>query len=123
MKNTHLVFVYGTLKRGFPNHHLLASSKYLGEGKTQNGSLVDLGSFPGFVYDNEEESSGVCGELYEVTDEVFDDLDNLEEFPILYDRGMMDISMRENGRTEYAWVYTYEGKTDDLNLVEDNMWI
>jgi len=120
-ENTHLVFVYGTLKRGFSNHHLLTSSKYIGDGKTLNGSIIDLGAYPGFVHS--KESTGVHGELYEVTDEVFDDLDTLEGFPILYDRDMMDIRMDEDGRMEYAWVYTYNGNTQGVSRVEDNMWL
>ncbi len=30
----HFVFVYGTLKQGFPNHHLLPSSECVGECRT-----------------------------------------------------------------------------------------
>ncbi|MCT0198345.1 gamma-glutamylcyclotransferase [Synechococcus sp. CS-1325] len=41
-----LMFVYGTLKRGHGNHHLLADEPCLGEAELPNVVLHDLGPFP-----------------------------------------------------------------------------
>ncbi|MCP9905430.1 gamma-glutamylcyclotransferase [Cyanobium sp. BA5m-10] len=40
------VFIYGSLKRGQPNHHRLASATSLGEGQFEGVQLFDLGPFP-----------------------------------------------------------------------------
>ena len=65
--NKHLVFVYGTLRRGgagamsirFPNSQFIADAKV-------SGSLYDLGAYPGVLLN--ESNSLVIGEVYEVDD-------------------------------------------------------
>ena len=67
--NKHLVFVYGTLRRGgvramsvrFPNSKFIADAKV-------SGNLYDLGAYPGLLLD--ESNSLVIGEVYEVDDEI-----------------------------------------------------
>ncbi|PYS79511.1 MAG: hypothetical protein DMF70_12915 [Acidobacteria bacterium] len=66
--NKHLVFVYGTLRRGsaramsirFPGSRFVADAKV-------SGSLYDLGAYPGLLLD--ESNSMVIGEVYEVDNE------------------------------------------------------
>jgi gamma-glutamylcyclotransferase (GGCT)/AIG2-like uncharacterized protein YtfP len=75
--NKHLVFVYGTLRRGgeramsirFPN------AKFIAEAKV-GGSLYDLGAFPGVLLN--ESNSLVNGEVFEVDDEILNRLDDFE---------------------------------------------
>lgn len=75
--NKHLVFVYGTLRRGgagamsirFPNSKFIADAKV-------SGSLYDLGAYPGLILN--ESNSWVIGEVYEVDDEVLKELDDFE---------------------------------------------
>lgn len=45
-RNRHWVFVYGTLKRGFPNQGLLAGSTYLGEFRTLTPYPLVVGTHP-----------------------------------------------------------------------------
>ncbi len=69
LMNKHLVFVYGTLRRGgaramsirFPNSKFIADAKV-------SGSLYDLGAYPGLLVN--ESNSLVIGEVYEVDDEI-----------------------------------------------------
>ena len=79
------VFVYGTLKTGGGNNHLLRDSKSLGEAVTVGDNYtMRNGGFPMVVA---EGISHVKGELFEVTDpEVLDDLDWLEGVPHHFDR-------------------------------------
>jgi len=58
-------FVYGTLRRGFPLHRLLAGrAEFVGLG-TVPARLVDLGAYPAAVPD----AHGlVVGEVYRLTD-------------------------------------------------------
>ena len=73
----HLVFVYGTLRRGSTHSMSIRfpESKFITEA-TVRGSLYDLGSYPGLVLD--ESSSLVAGEVYEVDDETLKQIDDFE---------------------------------------------
>ncbi|XP_017893456.1 putative gamma-glutamylcyclotransferase CG2811 isoform X2 [Ceratina calcarata] len=89
----HRVFVYGTLKRGEPNHKLLQDSengyaKFLGLGKTSvpypliiatNYNIPFLLKKPGFGHQ-------VFGEVYDVDTMMLKKLDELEEHPAFYKR-------------------------------------
>lgn len=73
----HLVFVYGTLRRGsaramsirFPDSEFIADA-------TVSGRLYDLGAYPGFFPN--ESNSLVIGEVYEVAEEILASLDSFE---------------------------------------------
>ena len=79
-----LLFVYGTLRRGEPNHRELGEARFLGHVRTAPVyELVDLGSFPALL---EGGSTAVQGELYEVDEGWIGQLDAFEEAPELYDR-------------------------------------
>lgn len=72
------VFVYGTLKRGYRNHHHLAGQKFLGEARTAAGyTLYSMGNHPGMVRSTDA-SHDVAGELWEVDDDCLVRLDILE---------------------------------------------
>ena len=79
----HLVFTYGSLKRGMTYHHLLAGQLYVGVAQTTpHYSLHRLSSFPAMIDHRHPEwvggDSSVWGELYEVDDTRIADLDRLE---------------------------------------------
>ena len=58
-----LLFVYGSLKKGFPANPLLRLQRYLGVAWTApRYILFNLGQFPGLV----EGSQSIWGELYEI---------------------------------------------------------
>lgn len=79
-----LIFVYGTLRRGEPNHRELGEARFVGRARTAPVyELVDLGSFPALL---EGGSTAVQGELYEVDESWVGRLDAFEEAPELYDR-------------------------------------
>jgi len=71
-------FVYGTLKRGGRYHHLLTEQKFLGEAHTVAGyTLYQPADYPGMVR-ADEDTEGVTGELWEVSDSCLTKLDALE---------------------------------------------
>ena len=77
-------FVYGTLRRGEPNHHLLDGCAFVGAGRTEpRFTLVSLGAFPALVAGGE---TAVRGEVYEVDVATLAALDRLEEHPDFYQR-------------------------------------
>ncbi len=92
----HLVFVYGTLKRGQGNHHWLEGAVFLGEASLTGAVLHDLGPFPMAI----EGDGTVHGEVYGVNEAGLARLDRLEGCPRLYARRPMALA---DGRR--AWVY------------------
>jgi gamma-glutamylaminecyclotransferase len=106
-----LVFVYGSLMRGFSNHAVLTKGRaqYLGKAETRAAySLVDLGPFPGLV---EPGGTRVRGEVYEVDPPTLAHLDRLEGHPKFYQRRQVALARRprplrltdETGRTVWAY--------------------
>lgn len=74
----HIIFVYGTLLKGFGNHHRIGDdpeSKFLGK-DTLNASMYGRGIPIIDVY----EPGIVHGELYEINDRVLASLDRLEGY-------------------------------------------
>jgi gamma-glutamylcyclotransferase (GGCT)/AIG2-like uncharacterized protein YtfP len=97
----HLVFVYGTLRRGsaramsirFPNSQFIDDAQV-------TGSLYDLGAYPGLLLN--ESSSLVIGEVYEVDDEILNQLDDIEASSH-YWRKQVKISL--GTRSRKCWIY------------------
>ncbi|GFG36248.1 hypothetical protein Cfor_00286 [Coptotermes formosanus] len=83
----HRVFVYGTLKRGEPNHHWMTDtskgfSRLLGVGRTN-----------------------VIGEVYEVDESMLQHLDILEEHPTFYTRELEQIDLCTDDAGLESWIY------------------
>jgi len=73
-----LVFVYGTLKRGFENHAHMAGQSLVGTASTAPGfALYDLGGYPGMVR-SPGTATGVAGEVWSVDEKCLRRLDELE---------------------------------------------
>ncbi|XP_071492948.1 putative gamma-glutamylcyclotransferase CG2811 [Diadema antillarum] len=127
---SHLVFVYGTLKRGQPNHHVITDFKegykLIGEGQTQSKwPLVIASEFNiPFLLDSEGEGHNVAGEVYEVNDSVFAKLDELEGYPGFYDRRQVSIAMTTpaNDTTSHqvlqCWLYFLPKFKPDMKDLE-----
>ncbi|GGJ07747.1 gamma-glutamylcyclotransferase [Alicyclobacillus cellulosilyticus] len=93
---TYTVFVYGTLRRGEANRAVMAPFvvRELGLGKIR-GTLYDLGAYPAVVLRG---FGLVAGEWVEVTDRGLFVLDQLEGYPGLYDRTIVqDVRGRWQG--------------------------
>ena len=103
----HRIFVYGTLKQGFGNHHRIFGGFVI---KIQlaftYGRLYDLGWYPAMT----EGSDKVFGELIEFNNpEILKRVDYLEGFKgenhphNYYERRIVDVFV--GGDTVKAWVY------------------
>jgi gamma-glutamylcyclotransferase (GGCT)/AIG2-like uncharacterized protein YtfP len=101
-----LVFVYGTLKRGYGNHGLLAGQAFEGEARTAPGfALFSLGSHPGMV-ERPGESGSVTGEVWSVDAACLEKLDALEGIAEgLYRRGAVSLTGPFAGREVEAYFY------------------
>lgn len=86
MSEPRLLFVYGTLMRGERNHPYLVGAEFLGEVATSSGfRLLDLERYPGMVKAPERDGrpvpESVQGELFRVTPEQLEAIDELEGHP------------------------------------------
>jgi gamma-glutamylcyclotransferase (GGCT)/AIG2-like uncharacterized protein YtfP len=115
---TGILFVYGTLKKGFDNHHYLNGADYLGTGTVQGYQLLDLGEYPGCFPGDRI----LPVEIYRISAEMLSEIDRLEEVPDLYHRKRVTAEGGEEG-----WIYILNGDPDSLkssySLCPDNIWI
>ena len=116
---THRVFVYGTLKRGYPNNPMLEGCEFLGEAVTvltykavtvPAYKMVGT-SFPVIMPD--PSGKPVAGELYTVDDATLARLDQLEREGRSYDRVMIDATVPlSNGERLTTQTFIYVGRED-----------
>ncbi|XP_022087114.1 gamma-glutamylaminecyclotransferase C-like isoform X2 [Acanthaster planci] len=127
MAKYHLLFVYGTLKRGQPNAEQFGPengvAKYFGQARTvQKWPLVIASqcNIP-YLLDMEGSGNNVLGEIYEVDDEMLQHCDFFEGCPGYYQRTSIRVQLTEDstgsrvkGDTEEVWVYILQDFKDHL---------
>ena len=92
-----LVFVYGTLKQGYRNHHVLRRARFVGNTTTPACfQLFDLGAYPGAWMPG---TVSLQGEVYDVDTLTLASLDDLEDVPKVY--------RRERVETEFGTAILY----------------
>lgn len=106
----HLVFVYGTLKRGFPNHDpLMTGERLLGLYRTLEAlPMVISGQwFSPVVFPERGVGERISGEVYEVDDAKLAQLDKLESvhLPTGYIREELTVEPVAGGGPVAAWIY------------------
>jgi len=107
------VFVYGTLKSGnkVRGLHMFPGAEFIGDATTdQKFHMLDLGSFPGVRISNKQQPSlSIAGQVFDVSDETFAQLDAIEGYPVFYDRKQVNTSKGK------AWMYILpnNGEYDD----------
>jgi gamma-glutamylcyclotransferase (GGCT)/AIG2-like uncharacterized protein YtfP len=108
---THRVFVYGTLKRGFRNHHLLAGCEFLGGAATVPTYRMIENGFPVIMPD--PAGRPLAGEIYAVDDQTLARLDQLEREGSSYDRKLIDVtSSLASGERLPTKAFIYVGRQD-----------
>ena len=102
--NKHLVFVYGTLRRGGVRAmpEVFPGAKFVGRASVR-GSLYDLGDYPGLLLGGS--GSTVAGEVYEVDDAILNRMDDIEAADD-YRRRRVEVSL-DTGASA-CWVYAPE---------------
>jgi gamma-glutamylcyclotransferase (GGCT)/AIG2-like uncharacterized protein YtfP len=102
------ICVYGSLRRGMGNHPLMRDSKLLStETISDNFEMIDMGSFPGLV--ETDEPNEIVIEVYEVTPDVFRNIERLESYPSWYNRRNVTTTEGEVG------IYYFPGKNSNTN--------
>lgn len=107
-----LVFVYGTLKRGFPNHHFMEGATFLGMARTVDAYPLVLGGdwFTPNLMPEPGEGYRVIGEVWRVPAALMPALDELESvhLPNGYRRATIPLVYCENSEPVHASVYFRE---------------
>ncbi|MBV8461483.1 MAG: gamma-glutamylcyclotransferase [Candidatus Eremiobacteraeota bacterium] len=118
-----LLFIYGSLMRGFELYHYMMGATFIGQGRVQ-GTLVSLGRYPGLIAG----AGDVHGELYQLEDPAqLEALDDLEEYDperpeqSEYTRTEREIRL-DDGRTCSAWVYIYNRDTKGCPVIVSGDW-
>lgn len=101
------ISVYGSLKKGFGNHRLLANSRFLSHGVIKDAILVSLSAYPA-LYINQLLGDNVQVEIYRVTPEEFRSLDMLEGYDTFYNRTEVSIEV-VSGVYIRTWIYHFNG--------------
>ncbi|KAL7286171.1 hypothetical protein TKK_0019540 [Trichogramma kaykai] len=118
------VFVYGTLKRNEPNHHLISNAengyaKFMGLGKTILAFPLVIATKYNIPFLLKRPGTGhnIFGEVYDVDSKMLKELDKLEEHPDFYIRMEEDILLAPEkditngsnfesiGESTKAWIY------------------
>lgn len=108
-----IVFVYGSLRKGFGNHELLSNSDFLGRTKVKDMDMYNLGAFPMCF-----EGDGIITvEAYDVSESTLKTLDRLEGIPTFYDRKWVTATNRQEG-----WIYVGVSKGYMYNKVVTGDW-
>ncbi|MCU7844333.1 MAG: gamma-glutamylcyclotransferase [Candidatus Thiodiazotropha sp. (ex Monitilora ramsayi)] len=109
------VFVYGTLRRGEVNHHLMSGAKYCGGHVTlPRYRMIHLGAYPGVV---EGGNTAIVGEIFRVNGQQLVQLDRLEDYPRLYNRKLIPTPWGS------AWIYTYRGVRNGRPVIPGGDWL
>lgn len=108
------MFVYGSLKRGFHNHHILALAAFMGDGTTlRRFDLWSLGAFPAATQPGQFR---ITGEVYRVGRDTLSELDLLEGEGVLYKRMPTDVRVAGVGLLR-AWIYVLLSGEPGMRLI------
>jgi gamma-glutamylcyclotransferase (GGCT)/AIG2-like uncharacterized protein YtfP len=115
-----MVFVYGSLKNGLSNHHILDGATYIGQGWTApNFTMLNLGWFPGVVLGG---TSQIEGELYEVDERTLHRLDRLEGHPDFYRREPITIKTKDARVEAVIYLLPLEWLEKGYGAVPNGVW-
>jgi len=121
-----LVFVYGSLKKNFSNHHILEEAKYKCKAKTLKKFDMykeDYYNYPYLLKRTTAQSHNIKGELYEIDrDDILKKLDEFENVPNYYERHTIKVKIY-NGTIKKADAYFMKEKKTPKNKETLKEWI
>ncbi|WP_417391220.1 gamma-glutamylcyclotransferase family protein [Gimesia sp.] len=114
-----LIFVYGTLKRGYCRAHNLQGQTFLSTAETTaEYTMYHCGTYPGLV-SNQVDGISIQGELWRVDSRALELLDEVEGVADnLYRRG--PIQLLQPVVSEMVQAYFYQRSVNNLPVIGDN---
>lgn len=116
--NRTIIAVYGTLRRGHHNHHLIRNAMFLGEGTTANEYKMICRGIPFVRPEANQGGHRITVELYALDKETLARVDSLEGHPDSYKRSPTTIYL-DNGLTAEAELYFHDRVEDSGNYYSD----
>jgi len=115
------LFVYGTLKTGEVNNHLLRSCEQQGIGVVSNSALLDLSACPGLLLGTFSKEHWAKGEVYTFENpDVLRSLDTLEQEGKLYKRIITPVAMKD--KVVLCWTYVLLLPIPVKKLIRKGNW-
>ena len=101
-----LLFVYGSLKKGFDNHSLLSKyAKRLGKAYTIKKFAMFEDSFGNYPYIIDTPVSRIKGELYQITRaELMQKIDEFEGVPDYYERKRIEVKSHHGVKRAFVYM-------------------
>jgi len=116
----HLVFVYGTLRRGMRLHRHISNSQFIDEGVVK-GTLYDLGCYPALSLHG---CRLVGGEIWEIDEDTLKVLDLVEGYDgspcSLFIRKKVDIAS-DSGLHTGVYVYVGNMNFDGYDVIRNGV--
>lgn len=119
----HLVFVYGTLKKGYHNDFHLYDCCYYGKGTTaKKYVMLKCCGLPFVVNVKCFDSTLIKGEVYLIDDFTLNELDYLEGHPNFYKRQKIKVYVK--GIQLECWCYflNISLKGNDCKIIKNGKW-
>lgn len=111
-----LIFVYGTLKRGFSNNFILEKAKFISTATTIEKYQIYpvIGNAYPFLIKSEKQNF-IKGEVFEVIEqETLDSLDVLEGYPDLYLKENIFVNLENGMKVEVLTYFKNEETNKDI---------
>lgn len=115
-----LVFVYGTLKRGFYNYEFLANSNFIGTAITKNKyPMINAEGYFPYLINDKNIGKHIKGEVFEINDVTLNKLDVLEGYPDLYIRDNIEVTINNNTIKVIVYFLTENIDYNKYELLEE----
>ena len=116
-----LLFVYGSLKKGFDNHNLLSRyAKRLGKALTVKKFGMFEDSFGNYPYLVPIPHTRIHGELYQITrKELMDKIDKFEGSPEYYERKKIEVKSHHGVQRAFVYIQTHTKVPEDQEPLKE----
>lgn len=116
-----LLFVYGSLKKGFDNHNLLGNSaKRLGKAHTVKKFSMYEDSFGNYPYIVDEPYAKIKGELYQITRaELMQKIDEFEGAPDYYTRKKIEVKSHHGVKRAFVYIRPESEVSDEQEPLKE----
>ncbi len=121
----HLIFVYGTLRRGGSDHFRMAGAEFVALGSI-TGRIYRINWYPGLMLDPAGDE--IRGEVYAVDSELLSSLDVFEglsagEIQGSEYRRVETTVIQQDSQPQTAWVWEWVGIVDESQRIASGDWL